>query len=209
MGRYDWEGKSNPRDRPAKLSGLGGLAIILAVASAIWLIAFYMVRSTGDDRSTTSNGTTRIKHSELLSEPDFAHSPKARSGSVTPTEINTTTPPGPLRVFAKCGARRITCVVDGDTFWMDGEKIRIADIDTPEISGPLCPEERALGLAATDRLIGLLNDGPFELEPSDRDRDRFGRKLRVVVRNGRSLGEELIEEGLAHRWNGHKEPWCT
>ena len=28
------------------------------------------------------------------------------------------------------------CVVDGDTFWIDGTKIRIADIDTPETHGP-------------------------------------------------------------------------
>jgi len=41
--------------------------------------------------------------------------------------------------FAICGTVRRTCVVDGDTFWLDGNKIRIADIDTPEISQPrLC-----------------------------------------------------------------------
>nr|MDX8317342.1 thermonuclease family protein [Agrobacterium rosae] len=34
--------------------------------------------------------------------------------------------------FSICGSgQRITCVVDGDTFWFRGEKIRIADIDTP------------------------------------------------------------------------------
>src|SRR3546814_8565008 len=26
------------------------------------------------------------------------------------------------------------CVVDGDTFWIDGEKVRVADIDAPERS---------------------------------------------------------------------------
>ncbi len=31
---------------------------------------------------------------------------------------------------------RRTCVVDGDTIWLEGVKIRIADIDTPEISQP-------------------------------------------------------------------------
>lgn len=47
---------------------------------------------------------------------------------------------------------RTTCVVDGDTFWLDGIKYRISDIDTPEISEPRCAEEKALGEQATIRL---------------------------------------------------------
>jgi len=39
--------------------------------------------------------------------------------------------------FSICGnGQRITCVVDGDAFWFRGEKIRIADIDMPELSPP-------------------------------------------------------------------------
>ncbi|MEK1928755.1 MAG: hypothetical protein AAAC47_03015, partial [Pararhizobium sp.] len=51
--------------------------------------------------------------------------------------------------FPFCGdGRRGTCVVDGDTFWLAGEKIRIADIDTPELSPPRCEAERVKGEAA-------------------------------------------------------------
>lgn len=100
------------------------------------------------------------------------------------------------------------CVVDGDTFWMDGEKIRVADIDAPETHPPRCAEEAALGDRATKRFHDLLNAGPVILEPIDRDRDRYGRKLRVVRRDGSSLGETLVAEGLARRWIGHREPWC-
>jgi endonuclease YncB( thermonuclease family) len=110
----------------------------------------------------------------------------------------------------KCGAaKRITCVVDGDTPWLRGEKIRIADIDTPETSEPKCASELERGNRATDRLIDLLNAGPFELHawPS-RDIDRYGRKLRVLVRGGRSLGDILVLEGLARTWTGGREPWC-
>lgn len=111
--------------------------------------------------------------------------------------------------FAKCGRVRTTCVVDGDTFWLNGQKIRIADIDTPEISKPQCSEELALGLRATDRLIVLLNEGTFALAISEwGDEDRYGRKLRLIVRQGASIGDRLVQEGLAHRWNGHKIPWC-
>ena len=111
--------------------------------------------------------------------------------------------------FEICGPVRITCIVDGDTFWLNGVKIRIADIDTPEIGNPGCASEYALGMRATRRLRDLLNAGPFELLAlQGRDEDRHGRKLRVVARGGRSLGDQLVSEGLARTWSGKREPWC-
>nr|WP_275588720.1 thermonuclease family protein [Croceicoccus hydrothermalis] len=113
------------------------------------------------------------------------------------------------RQFDICGSIRRTCVVDGDTFWLDGVKIRIADIDTPEISEPRCDYEYQLGMRATHRLVELLNAGPFELRTiGNRDEDQYGRKLRVVTRGGRSLGDQLVSEGLARTWTGRREPWC-
>jgi endonuclease YncB( thermonuclease family) len=64
------------------------------------------------------------------------------------------------------------CVVDGDTIWLQGEKIRIADIDAPETHQPRCSSEKALGDRATDRLQQLLNRGTVTLQSVDRDRDR-------------------------------------
>lgn len=63
---------------------------------------------------------------------------------------------------------------------------------------------------ATARMRVLLNAGPFELHPlsSGRDEDRYGRKLRIVTRGGRSLGDQLVAEGLARTWSGRREPWC-
>ena len=111
--------------------------------------------------------------------------------------------------FELCGVTRRTCVVDGDTFWLEGQKIRIADIDTPEISEPKCDSEYQLGMKATYRLRDLLNEGSFEVRPiGNRDEDRFGRKLRVIVRHGQSLGDQLVSEGLARTWTGRREPWC-
>ncbi|MBJ3783781.1 thermonuclease family protein [Devosia sp. MSA67] len=110
--------------------------------------------------------------------------------------------------FAPCGSDRITCVVDGDTFWLDGVKYRIADINTPEVSSPQCASEADRGREAGLRLAELLNEGPFTLAPADRDEDRYGRKLRVVERDGRSIGRQLVAEGLAHEWQGRMEGWC-
>jgi micrococcal nuclease len=100
------------------------------------------------------------------------------------------------------------CVVDGDTLWLDGEKIRIADIDAPETHPPRCDREADLGRRATERLHDLVNAGPFSVSALGRDTDRYGRKLRVLTRNGQSLGDTLVSEGLARTWAGRREPWC-
>lgn len=104
---------------------------------------------------------------------------------------------------------RVTCVVDGDTFWLEGTKIRIADINTPETSQPGCAAEAELGKRATRRLVELLNAGPFALEVNGRETDRYGRALRVVTRKGQSLGAILEAEGLAERWKGRRSDWCA
>ena len=111
--------------------------------------------------------------------------------------------------FAKCGGgARVSCVIDGDTFWYRGAKIRIADINAPETSKPRCPAEAQLGARATARLTALLNAGPFTLESGDRQTDRYGRKLFVVTRAGESLGGTLEAEGLAEPWRGYRRDWC-
>ena len=112
--------------------------------------------------------------------------------------------------FALCAeGPRTTCVVDGDTFWLQGEKVRIADINAPETHSAGCPAEQALGDRATRRLIGLLNAGPFTLDTEGRATDRYGRSLRVVRRGGRSLGGQLVAEGLAEPWRGRRGDWCV
>lgn len=113
-------------------------------------------------------------------------------------------------IYSRCaGGVRINCIVDGDTLWSDGVKIRIADIDTPEISEPRCAAEKALGNRATARLLELVNAGPIQIQAwAGRDEDKYGRKLRVLLRDGRSIGDVLVSEGLARTWTGKRQPWC-
>ena len=102
------------------------------------------------------------------------------------------------------------CVVDGDTIWVAGENVRIADIDAPETHDFRCPEEKALGDRATQRLHQLVNGGAVSLRPiGDRDADGYGRKLRLVLVYGRSVGDTLVAEGLARPYAGGKRPWCS
>ena len=99
--------------------------------------------------------------------------------------------------------------MDGDTIWIGGQNIRIADIDAPETHDYRCLSEKALGDRATQRLHQLVNSGPVTLEPiGDRDADSYGRKLRLVMVNGASVGDTLVSEGLARHYEGGKKPWC-
>jgi endonuclease YncB( thermonuclease family) len=105
-------------------------------------------------------------------------------------------------LIAVCPAQgpRTHCVVDGDTVWLDGEKIRLVDIDAPELAGR-CEIERRLAIAARDRLVELLRERPADIVRTGTD--RYGRTL---ARLG-DVGEQLIAEGLASRWPQRRD-WC-
>ena len=111
--------------------------------------------------------------------------------------------------FSICSSvPRVNCVVDGDTFWMGGQKIRLAGIDAPETHYAHCEEERLLGLEARQRLLNWVNAGSFELLKGKKDRDRYGRLLRSVSRDGMTAGKLLIEAGMARSWQGKRQSWC-
>lgn len=112
--------------------------------------------------------------------------------------------------FSLCGSGpRINCVVDGDTVYLGGRKIRLADIDTPEVFSPSCASERERGERASRRLLALLNQAPVTFERTgSRDSDVYGRDLRIAVSNGRSVGDRLVAEGLARPWDGARRSWC-
>lgn len=105
-----------------------------------------------------------------------------------------------------CGSGpRVSCVVDGDTFWFGGEKFRLAGIDAPEVTEP-CIEARILAARSAERLRALLSTG----EPSiaRAGADRYGRTLAAFSVGGRDLGDQLVAEGLARPWPGRKVEWC-
>lgn len=113
------------------------------------------------------------------------------------------------RTFRICNSAGGTCVVDGDTIRIDGVPIRVADIDAPEIRNFECDEEHDIGQRAKLRMQKLVNEGPFTMRLYDRrDEDRYGRKLRVLERDGVSFGMILVKERLARAWDGGQEFWC-
>lgn len=86
-------------------------------------------------------------------------------------------------------------VIDGDTIELNGETIRLLDIDTPETFKPRCARERGIGLAAKARLVGLLARGNITLDRGGRD--RYKRTLAKVYVDGKDVGAVLLAEGHA------------
>ncbi len=116
---------------------------------------------------------------------------------------------GPAQAIDKCGSgKRVTCVVDGDTLWFKGEKIRMMGYDTPEPTTGICggDTEKRLAARASKRLIQLLNNNAFTIERDGKD--RYGRTLAVISVGGRNVGDILIAEGLARSWPDGPEFWC-
>jgi len=118
-------------------------------------------------------------------------------------------PAGDIPFFGYCEYGGGTnCVVDGNTFYFGGDKVRIANIDAPETHPPRCASEARLGAAATHRLRDLLNAGDVTLSRIDRDEDGYGRKLRNVAVGGADVGAVLVGEGLARDYKGGRRSWC-
>jgi len=91
---------------------------------------------------------------------------------------------------------RVTRHTDGDTLRVDGVKVRLIGVDTPEVSaGSEC-----FGTAASARTAELLPIGEPVRLVYDVDRhDRYGRVLAYVyrLRDGVFVNAELVEGGYA------------
>lgn len=111
--------------------------------------------------------------------------------------------------FKMCGKVRRTCVVDGDTIWLDGVNLRMQSYDTHEPYDGICGGQREVALAkqASARLLQLLNEHPFTVETFGIDRTGK-RTLATIWINGEDVGDILIGEHLARRWPDGREWWC-
>ncbi|MBX4938296.1 hypothetical protein [Rhizobium binae] len=127
---------------------------------------------------------------------------KAVPAAISPGAAETGT-----AAFGYCGqGAHINCVGDGGVFWYKGEKIVIADMASPIVDQARCDDERRIAFAAKSRLLTLLNAGPFTMNAAGKT-DTSGAP-RVVSRDGRSFGAQLINEGLARK-PGAGGAWCA
>jgi micrococcal nuclease len=106
-------------------------------------------------------------------------------------------------------AVEVVRIGDGDTLTIStGEKVRLLQIDTPEISPAEC-----FGAEAHKALITLIGKSSVTLESdsvSD-DQDQFGRKLRYVKVGKTNLNLKLVQIGAAtpYFYRGEKGKYAT
>lgn len=113
-------------------------------------------------------------------------------------------------------------VIDGDTIAVGRVHYRLVGFDAPEIRHPRCASERALALAARDRLRALVSAGGLDLTevactcPAKTLGTRlcnYGRRCGTLTAGGRDVGDILTAEGLAHPYPYAHHParapgWC-
>lgn len=103
---------------------------------------------------------------------------------------------------------RACTAIDGDTIDCGALRVRLVNVDTPEMQGQ-CAAEIDQARRARDFTAARLAAGPVTIKPDPkRPRDRYGRALAWVIVEGRDIGEDLIAAGLARRWDGRRRPWC-
>jgi len=95
-------------------------------------------------------------------------------------------------------------IYDGDTLTLkSGEKVRLVQIDTPELSPAEC-----YGIQAKNLLRKLVGTSTIRLrkEPVSANKDRRGRLLRYVFVGSKNINLELVRQGAAAPWfyNGER-----
>ena len=99
----------------------------------------------------------------------------------------------------------VTQVVDGDTIVATiagvSEKIRLIGVDTPETVDPRKPVQ-CFGVESSAFTKSLLLNATVRLEadPSQGDRDKYGRLLRYVFLGNINISEEIIAKGYGHEY---------
>ena len=92
----------------------------------------------------------------------------------------------------------VSYVYDGDTLTLEnGKKVRLVQIDTPELSPAEC-----YGIQARDLLRKMIGTSSIELkkEPASLNKDFFKRLLRYVFVGSKNLNLELVKQGAAAPW---------
>ena len=103
---------------------------------------------------------------------------------------------------------------DGDTCYVtvDGTetKIRLLELDTPEISKPKCEAEKTLGLEARDYVNNLIENASTIEFKTDYKKDYFGRILSYLFIDGEDVSKKLVERGLGVVYDrNNKKDWCS
>ncbi len=102
--------------------------------------------------------------------------------------------------LAGCEDAGVNRVEDGERLVVNGHKLRLHQIDAPEIADAKCDAERAAGELAVERLQGvLLAAASLEFSKTDAMCQQFMWCDATLTADGHDVGEMLVTEGLAVR----------
>jgi endonuclease YncB( thermonuclease family) len=118
--------------------------------------------------------------------------------------------------FGHAYVDKVNSIYDGDTFRCDikgfrkiiGKNIgiRVANIDCPEMTDKR-PEIKAKAQEAKQFAVKMLREGK-RIRLKNLHRGKYFRIVADVIIDGKNLGDELINAGLAKRYDGGtKEKW--
>lgn len=161
-----------------------GLGLIILISAPIWILQSQIGKSTG------------------IEKPIHELYP----------QINNTNTPLELKNQTVDLTFKVTRVIDGDTFEIEipnygVDRIRIKNIDTPELRKARCKQEKELAKAATELAHTYLNEKSVSLI-TDAKRDPYGRTVAfVTLPDGRDYGSLMLASGLAAPWPS-KVDWC-
>lgn len=181
-------------------------ALVLTVVGGVAVLAL-----AGGGPSSTPGSAVPAPAATATSAPDSGSPtaspvalPRPAAPSTAPASPVPTRPPAAATVTPAprppaAALLPVVGVTDGDTIKVrvDGvtERIRLIGLDAPELKGNECWSQKA-----SSRMQGLVQGRSVQLvaDPSQADRDRYGRLLRhVVTEDGRLVAQVLIEGGFA------------
>ena len=111
--------------------------------------------------------------------------------------------------FGLCEQGGLTnCVASGDSFYLGGKTIRIANIEAPQLYGAACPRETELSGILGPAHQSILNSGENRLRRVGQDMERYGLLLRNVAVNGSDVGQAMVEAGVAREIGDLTRSWC-
>ncbi|HET6968487.1 MAG TPA: thermonuclease family protein [Ornithinibacter sp.] len=185
----------------------GALLVGAATATAAGLLAFVPSSQGGGSQAgpvaptttaTTPAGATALQGARA--SPTAAVRPSA--SAVATAAPSSPSPKASAPTASPAGLVPVVSVTDGDTIRVRvggvTERVRVIGLDTPELRTDECYAQQA-----ASRMQSLVQSTRVRLtrDPTQGDRDRFGRLLRhVALADGRQVAEILIVGGFGEEF---------